>query len=86
MTWSDAARTVWGKLDRETSSWLPLVTHLEHAAAVAGLLWDEFLPRSVKGTICTSMALTDAEGRALISWLAGIHDVGKASPAFAFKA
>lgn len=86
MRWSTATRSVWGKLDRETSSWLPLVTHLEHAAAVAGLLWDEFLPRSVKGTICTSMTLTDGEGRALISWLAGVHDVGKASPAFAFKA
>ena len=86
MRWSTATRSVWGKLDRETSSWLPLVTHLEHAAAVAGLLWDEFLPRSVKTTICTSMTLTDGQGRALVSWFAGVHDVGKASPAFAFKA
>lgn len=84
--WSDSARSVWGKLDRESDKWLPLVTHLMDAHAVAGILWDRFLADAVKATICTSAGLTDREGRALASWLAGVHDVGKASPAFAFKA
>lgn len=84
--WSKAARSVWGKLDRETNSWLPLVTHLAHAHAVAELLWDEFLPKSIKDTICTVTGLSDDEGLALVSWFAGVHDIGKASPAFAFKA
>lgn len=86
MGWSTAARSIWGKLDRESSSWLPLTTHLMDAHAVAGLLWDDFLADSIKATLCESMGLSDDEGRALVSWFAGIHDIGKASPAFAFKA
>ncbi|MDF1487393.1 CRISPR-associated helicase Cas3' [Tessaracoccus caeni] len=84
--WSEAARSIWGKLDRESSSWLPLTTHLTDAHAVAGLLWDNFLADSIKSAICTSMGLSHDEGRALVSWLTGVHDIGKASPAFAFKA
>ncbi len=84
--WSEAARSVWGKLDRETNAWMPLVIHLEDAHAVAGILWDEFLPRSTKQLLCELLHMTDEEGRALASWFAGGHDLGKASPAFAYKA
>lgn len=39
MMWSGAAWSVWGKLDPASDSWMPLVRHLEDAAAVAGYLW-----------------------------------------------
>lgn len=84
--WSTQARTVWGKLDPESTAWLPLVTHLEDAHAVAGLLWDHFLPASVKLLLCESVGVSDVQGRALVRWLAGTHDVGKASPDFAHQA
>ena len=86
MLWSSVAQSVWGKLDPKSASWMPLVRHLEDSAEVAGYLWDEFLPAATKRCICEALALPDEQGRKLISWLAAIHDVGKASPAFTSKA
>jgi len=62
------------------------VKHLEDAAEMAGVLWDEFLPLSVKRFLCDAIDGPDAEGRALLCWLAGVHDIGKASPDFAQQA
>lgn len=84
--WSDAAFSVWGKLDRDSNLWMRLVIHLEDAHAVAGLLWEEFLPLSIKQFLCDALHLSDPEAKALVCWYAGIHDVGKAAPAFAYKA
>ena len=81
--WSAAATSVWGKLDPVTAEWLPLTHHLEHAAAMAGLLWDQFLPRSIKELLTSDLAASDAAVRALCCWYAGVHDTGKASVAFA---
>ncbi len=87
MIWSEDARSVWGKLDPESGSWMPLVRHLEDTAAVAGWLWDEYLPSVTRTFIADSMAAeSGAEARSLAMWLAGIHDVGKVSPPFAAKA
>ena len=86
MRWSSAAESVWGKLDPATEGWMPLVRHLADSAAVGGYLWDEFLPPATRRCICEELAVTEDEGRRLVSWLAGIHDVGKATPAFAAKA
>lgn len=86
MKWSGAAWSVWGKLDPASDSWMPLVRHLEDAAAVAGYLWDDFLPPATRSFICEARGLTDDQGRRLACWLAGIHDIGKVTPAFAAKA
>ncbi|CAG7574690.1 CRISPR-associated endonuclease/helicase Cas3 [Barrientosiimonas humi] len=86
MGWSEAARSVWGKTDRDTGSWMPLVQHLEDSAAVAGFLWDEWLAPNVRRVISEPLPSGEADGRALLTFLAGIHDLGKASPAFAAKA
>ncbi|MFT3859875.1 CRISPR-associated helicase Cas3' [Micropruina sp.] len=86
MEWSCLARSVWGKLDPASDGWMPLVRHLEDAAAVADYLWESFLSPATRGFICESLGLTDDQGRRLVCWLAGIHDIGKATPAFAAKA
>lgn len=80
--WSPSAQSVWGKTDRSTHAWLPLVQHLEDAAGVAGHLWDHWLPDRVKGRLSSNFGSPEA-ARSLVIWLAGIHDVGKATPAFA---
>lgn len=92
-SWTEAACSVWGKFDPDggefapdRGEWLPLVVHLEHAQEVARLLWDRHVPGSIKAQLCADLNITDAQGRALVSWYAAIHDVGKASPAFARKA
>ncbi|MEU7428631.1 CRISPR-associated helicase Cas3' [Streptomyces sp. NPDC040750] len=56
---------------------------MEDSAAVAGRLWDEWLPLSVRRLIAGSLPGGQVEARRLAVWLAGVHDIGKATPAFA---
>ncbi|MFJ5779768.1 CRISPR-associated helicase Cas3' [Streptomyces sp. NPDC093094] len=79
----EPARSVWAKHDRDSDGWLPLWRHMEDSAAVAGLLWDQWLPAGVRGLIGRSVPGGDAGARALAVWLAAVHDIGKATPAFA---
>lgn len=83
--WSEGARAVWGKTDPDSGDWLPLVQHLEDARLVAGHLWDTWLPGMVRDRVADAAGGLE-NGRALLTWLAGIHDVGKATPAFATQA
>ncbi len=48
-------------------------------------LWDEWLPSNIKGRIAAELPGGDADGRVLCGWLAFVHDVGKATPAFAWQ-
>lgn len=84
--WSDRAFSVWGKTDRDGSGALSLVRHLEDAAAVAGALWDHWLPLAVRRLISDGLSGGEADGRCLLTWVAGLHDIGKATPGFALKA
>lgn len=74
---------MWAKHDRDTEGWLPLWRHMEDAAAVAGLLWDEWLAGNVRQLIAEALPGGEEDGRRLVVWLAGVHDIGKATPAFA---
>ncbi|MFJ1878222.1 CRISPR-associated helicase Cas3' [Streptomyces chartreusis] len=56
---------------------------MEDSAWVAGRLWDGWLPGSVRGLIAEALPGGEADGRRLVVWLAGVHDIGKATPAFA---
>lgn len=86
MSLTGAAQSVWAKSRRDDDTWLPLYQHLTDSAAVAGYLWDEWLPRSVRAQVgeCLPGGLADA--RVLTTWLAGVHDIGKATPSFALQA
>ncbi|NUW33847.1 CRISPR-associated helicase Cas3' [Nonomuraea sp. SMC257] len=80
---SAAARTVWAKHDAATDGWLPLWRHLPDSGAVAGLLWDRWLPSQVQRVIAEALPGGLDDGRRLAIWLAITHDIGKATPAFA---
>jgi CRISPR-associated helicase Cas3/CRISPR-associated endonuclease Cas3-HD len=80
---SGAARAVWAKHDRDTDGWLPLWRHLADSGAVAGLLWDRWVPVQVRRVIAEALPQGDEDARRLLVWLAMTHDVGKATPAFA---
>ncbi|MFD4635393.1 CRISPR-associated helicase Cas3' [Streptomyces sp. NPDC058284] len=56
---------------------------MEDSAAVAGLLWDEWLPANVRTLVAEALPGAAEEGRSLMVWLAAVHDIGKATPAFA---
>ncbi|MFD7659024.1 CRISPR-associated helicase Cas3' [Actinosynnema sp. NPDC059797] len=82
-------RRVWAKSVRDPQGrlthWLPLQQHLDDSAAVAGRLVDEWLSPQVTRRIAQDLP-DGVEGvRLLACWLAGVHDVGKASPAFAIQ-
>ncbi|MDO0930167.1 CRISPR-associated helicase Cas3' [Streptomyces sp. TG1A-8] len=79
----ERARSVWAKHDCDTDGWLPLWRHMEDSAAVAGLLWDRWLPVGVRRLVAGALPQGEADARALAVWLAGVHDIGKATPAFA---
>jgi CRISPR-associated endonuclease/helicase Cas3 len=86
---TDAALSVWGKTDRQGTSaigWLPLWRHLADTAAVAGRLWDGWLSPAVAARISGELPGGPGDGRALLVWLAGLHNIGKATPAFACQA
>ncbi len=51
------------------------------SAAVAGLLWDEWLPRGIKQSISADLD-DEAQARRRLVWLAAVHDLGKATAAF----
>ncbi len=76
------AWSAWAKFDPDTGEWMPLPRHLLDAARVAGRLWDDWLPASIRQDISVR-AGGEAAGRCLVTWLAGVHDIGKLSPAFA---
>ncbi|WSQ69126.1 CRISPR-associated helicase Cas3' [Streptomyces sp. NBC_01216] len=56
---------------------------MEDSAAVARRLWDEWLPASVRRLVADALPEGEADARRLAVWLAGVHDIGKATPAFA---
>lgn len=84
--WSARAWSVWGKTDKDGSGAMSLVRHLEDASAVAGELWDHWLPDGVKRVIAAGLPQGESDGRVLLTWAAGLHDIGKATPGFAIKA
>ncbi|MFD8480492.1 CRISPR-associated helicase Cas3' [Kitasatospora sp. NPDC059673] len=56
---------------------------MQDSAAVAGLLWDHWVSARVWALVGGALPGGEGDGRRLAVWLAGVHDIGKATPAFA---
>ncbi|MFF0494384.1 CRISPR-associated helicase Cas3' [Nocardia sp. NPDC004068] len=82
MKLSEATWSAWAKSDRDGGR-LSLVRHCADAMAVAGLVWDRWLPRRTREAMSVGLPGGVADGRVLFVWLAAVHDVGKLTPAFA---
>ncbi|MFK0293904.1 type I-E CRISPR-associated protein Cse1/CasA [Streptomyces sp. NPDC090442] len=80
---SAAAREAWAKSDRRTDSWLPLWRHMADSGAVAVMLWESWIPRTVRELVAEALPAGDADALTLVRFLASAHDAGKATPAFA---
>ncbi len=59
-----------------------LIAHLLDTAAVGELIWDRYLAPTVRRQLDDS---SGGRGRTLLSLLCGLHDIGKATPAFQQK-
>lgn len=82
MEWSRPVLLVPGKSDRNTETTMTLVRHLQDAADVAGVLWDAWVPTHIQRVIASDLPDGLEGARTLFVWLAGVHDIGKATPAF----
>ncbi|MFC4329190.1 type I-E CRISPR-associated protein Cse1/CasA [Streptomyces andamanensis] len=80
---SACARSAWAKHDRKTDGWLPLWRHLRDSASVAGKLWEDWLPASVRRLVSEPFPGGEDDAARLLRFLAASHDVGKCTPAFA---
>ncbi|WP_329453743.1 CRISPR-associated helicase Cas3' (plasmid) [Streptomyces sp. NBC_01724] len=72
---------MWGK-EKGLPRPYPVVCHLLDTAAVFQVLWDVLLGDGTRERIAESLALTVDESRAVVSFWAGLHDLGKITPPF----
>ncbi|MCS6883975.1 MAG: CRISPR-associated helicase Cas3' [Acidobacteriota bacterium] len=67
----------------------PLLCHMIDVAAVTQTMWDKVLSTALKERISCALGLTSITGieqtGKIVSWIAGLHDLGKASPPFAHR-
>ena len=79
------AMSLWGKTNRKDNSfWLQLFVHLSDSAAVAERLWLEWVPSGTKEIVIRDVG--DPElARKVSMFIAGVHDIGKATPVFQSK-
>lgn len=92
-TLSRAAQTVWAKsgYDPLSQRWLPLWLHLLDSAAVAKHLAHMWVAPTIGDLLEREFAFSSTglspldEFCLLTSWLAGVHDIGKCTPAFSVQ-
>ncbi|WP_240772535.1 CRISPR-associated helicase Cas3' [Nocardia sp. CS682] len=82
---SEAARSVWAKSPNAAGEWLPLWQHMDDSADVAGHLFDHWLAPSVVELLVKELGGDREAARCAVRFLAGAHDLGKATPAFAIQ-
>lgn len=81
---SPAALSLWAKSGSDRSRaegedvWLCLPQHMLDAAGAAEYVWDEWAPLAVRDSVARETGLSVEDARTLLSWLAAVHDVGKA--------
>ena len=78
---SPAARSFWAKSGDETGH-LSLAQHLIDSACAAAVIYDKWVSNSLKENLAQNLKLSVEEVRLFYIWLAGLHDLGKATLTF----
>jgi len=83
---------IWGKTCRPDDDphhfalrYHPLLFHLLDVAHAALALWDGVLPDAFKKRIASALGCDPEAARWVVGFLAGVHDLGKATPGFQFQ-
>ncbi len=63
----------------------PLICHMADVAAVATAMWELVLPASSRSIIAAGLGLPDEDAREWVAFIAGCHDLGKATRQFQAK-
>lgn len=83
---SRRARALWAKTDPEDASvWLPLYIHLSDTAHIMARLWAGWVSKSVRSLFARRCCGSEELARKALVFLAGAHDIGKATPIFQAK-
>lgn len=88
MTQTNNPYLLWAKLPKETHdsrSFHPLICHMLDVAVVAREMWRSLLPEAARHRIIESLQLPESEAETWITYIAALHDLGKASPAFQLR-
>ncbi|MCT2287691.1 CRISPR-associated helicase Cas3' [Corynebacterium sanguinis] len=75
------ARSLWAKSGDETGS-LSLPQHLTDTACAAAVVYDGWVPSQMKSWLAGKLGVDDDGVRRIYLWLAGVHDLGKATLSF----
>lgn len=75
-------RLLWAKADRKTNMVHRLVFHMMDVGLAAQTLWERALHPHLKQQLADWFGLPLDEAGRLVAFLASLHDLGKASPAF----
>ncbi|WP_283133409.1 CRISPR-associated helicase Cas3' [Rhizohabitans arisaemae] len=71
---------LWGKSRKYAGGTMNLLlSHMLDTAAVAERIWDDYLAPATRNLLDE---ISGGQGRRFFAWLCGIHDCGKATPAF----
>lgn len=88
MTTTNNPYLLWAKLPKEkhdSRSFHPLICHMLDVAVVAREMWRSLLPEAARRRIIESLQLPESEAETWITYIAALHDLGKASPAFQLR-
>lgn len=74
----------WAKLSPRGSPSMvhPLICHMIDVAAVTRAIWDTVLTEEERRVVASSLGCSRGAAAPWIAFLGGLHDLGKASPAF----
>jgi len=79
---------LWGKqkVADGLAIYYPLLWHMLDTAACAWTMWDVALHRGTRSFLGEGLGVDQATACQLVVFLAGTHDIGKASPGFQYRA
>ncbi|MEE1790583.1 CRISPR-associated endonuclease Cas3'' [Streptomyces sp. BE308] len=72
---------MWGKQSGLSGPY-PVLCHLLDTAAVFQGLWDVVLSERTRQAVAEALGMSHREARAVVSFWAGLHDIGKITPPF----
>ncbi|MDX3342726.1 CRISPR-associated helicase Cas3' [Streptomyces baarnensis] len=76
---------LWGKENGLPSPY-PVVCHLLDTSALFQELWDVILSNETKSAVAGALGLSAEQARSVVSFWAGLHDIGKITPPFQAQA
>lgn len=84
LLWAKAPTKTEVNVSSDNSSWHPLQCHMIDVAMVFLAIWRT-LPASSRKWLSMTMGLSEEDSCKWLSFLAGLHDMGKATPSFQRK-